>query len=648
MITTRTRARLRGGLTAVVVLACACNANAQRAGENAVAEASDAFGTAVGREEIGLYSSTSVRGFSPSQAGNLRIDGLYFDQISQAKPVSRIVRSSSVHVGISAQGFPFPAPTGVGDFHLRVPGDTAAGGVLLGVASYDQAYGEFDFQTPLVKDVLSVGAGVGYSRNSSYKIADQSGEWTAGGIARWQPTAALTIVPFWGMTRHREYDEKPYVFIGNSGYPEYRGVDLMAQPWTDYGMSSSNFGATAHLALAADWQIDAGAFRSQASTPINYEPFLFDTDSLGQGDYSISASPPRTARSTSGEIRLSKKFATESVRNTVYLSLKGRQRSDESGGADSIDLGPATTRWVPQIEKPVFNPGPTTRVEARQLTPGLAYEGLWRDVGQLSLGLQKSYYDRTIAVPGAPSISGSSSPWLYNFGTAAFLTKKLIAYASYTRGFEEIGNAPLNAANRDETVPAQLTQQVDAGIKYQLSSRLQLVAGVFEIKKPYFDLDQTRIFRRVGSTSNRGIELSLTGGLTDNLTVVAGVILIDPKVQYDNDANSESASTLAIGPIPGLIRANFQYRVARVHGLTLDAKIERTSDRYARADTIRLPAVTTIDGGVRYDTQLLGRNATWRLQALNLTNEFGLTPSASGQLTPFDSRRFDLSLAFDI
>src|SRR4029079_1361218 len=91
-----------------------------------------ALGTAVGREVIGLYTTTSARGFNPSEAGNLRIGGLYFDQIGRDPPVARIVRGSTVHVGISAQGFPSPAPTGVVDFQLRTPGDVYRADALVG------------------------------------------------------------------------------------------------------------------------------------------------------------------------------------------------------------------------------------------------------------------------------------------------------------------------------------------------------------------------------------------------------------------------------------------------------------------------------------------------------------------------------------
>ena len=56
-------------------------AHAQRANENAVASADDAFGSSVGLEQTGIYSEQDTRGFSPSKAGNARIDGIYYDPV---------------------------------------------------------------------------------------------------------------------------------------------------------------------------------------------------------------------------------------------------------------------------------------------------------------------------------------------------------------------------------------------------------------------------------------------------------------------------------------------------------------------------------------------------------------------------------------
>src|SRR3982750_1172386 len=94
-------------------------AHAQRTDDNAVTEADDAFGKTVGDEQVGIYNPDLARGFSPVAAGHVPIEGLYFDM--QNNPTDRIIGGSSIHVGISAQGYPFPAPTGIADYSLRKP-----------------------------------------------------------------------------------------------------------------------------------------------------------------------------------------------------------------------------------------------------------------------------------------------------------------------------------------------------------------------------------------------------------------------------------------------------------------------------------------------------------------------------------------------
>ncbi|MEP7007114.1 MAG: TonB-dependent receptor, partial [Sphingomonas bacterium] len=68
-----------------------------RASDNAVTQAEDGFGFSVGRETIGIYTANSARGFSPTAAGNVRIDGLYFDP--QYALTSIVSESSTIKVG---------------------------------------------------------------------------------------------------------------------------------------------------------------------------------------------------------------------------------------------------------------------------------------------------------------------------------------------------------------------------------------------------------------------------------------------------------------------------------------------------------------------------------------------------------------------
>ncbi len=606
----------------------------------------------VGRETIGLYSAGNARGFSPMQAGNLRIEGLYFDTVSNFPFVllpSRVVRGYAVHVGVAAQGYLLPAPTGVVDYQLRVPGNEALASVLVGYATYGVAYQETDVQLPLIRDVLSMGGGVGYTRNAIYQGAGNSDDYTFGWTARWQPTETLEITPFWDFVEHKEYGEKAVVFIDDSGYPRYYSVQLAAVPWTGINLLASQFGTVARLRFGEGWQLAAGVFRSaQNFENGGYFTLLENVNSRGVGDFSITASPPQSSGSTSGEIRLSKLFRTGELLNTVYLRLTGRDSSIESAPGDTIDLGQASITQVPLGHELQFNPGPNTDVRVHQLTPGLAYKGVWPQHAEVTLGLQKVDYHRSVLTPDTPTASDRSSPWLYSAAATISLTPKLLSYGSFTQGFEEIGTAPFNAVNRNEPVPAQQTRQVDAGIRYQLAPKLQLVAGAFEIEKPYFNLDLDNVFREVGSTSNRGLELSVAGDLTDHLNIVSGLVLIEPKVHYQPGAVIGPTNAVAVGPVPGVITAAIQYHPAAVSGLILGATLQALSSRYAAYPDVNLPAVGTIGLDARYRVRVFDKNATLWLQGYNLADTFGLQASPSGMIQAFDARRVELSFVIDL
>lgn len=123
-----------------------------RGAENAITQAEDAFGFSSGKETLGLHTTSNVRGFSPSAAGNLRIDGLYFDQVFGL--TNRVRQSSSIRVGLSAHGIPFPAPTGIVDYRLYKPGGTPSLSALVNVDSYGSASLESESDIVATRDNL--------------------------------------------------------------------------------------------------------------------------------------------------------------------------------------------------------------------------------------------------------------------------------------------------------------------------------------------------------------------------------------------------------------------------------------------------------------------------------------------------------------
>jgi hypothetical protein len=114
---------LRSVSVTAILLASATPRFGPTRDENAVKAAGDAFGTSVGNERIGLYNAGDVRGFSPITAGNIRIEGLSVTE--HGGFTSRVVSGSTIRVGLTAQGYPFPGPTGIADYSLRNSGNEA-------------------------------------------------------------------------------------------------------------------------------------------------------------------------------------------------------------------------------------------------------------------------------------------------------------------------------------------------------------------------------------------------------------------------------------------------------------------------------------------------------------------------------------------
>ena len=488
----------------------------------------------------------------------------------------------------------------------------------------------------------------GYRRNNSHQFAVGDEGYSSGLVANWTPSDTVSLIPFFSYSKIGAVDgDRPRVFIGNNDSPRFRAEDLTSPEWLYFGFRQYNYGFVGEINLPDQWTLSTGVFRSENNQPTTLTAFVLNTDALGNGDYFITQSPPRGTRSTSGEIRLSKPFVEDVRRHTVYFNTRARDRDNTFGGGDRQNFGRITIGAFPDLQEPQFQTTTPTASTTRQITGGVAYEGIWQNVGQLSTALQKTSYERTLFRPASAPIKGEQSPWLYNAAAAAYLSSKFAVYASYTRGIEELGTAPGNAVNRDEAVPAELTRQIDAGLRYQLNPDLQFVAGVFQIDKPYYALDPVNVFRRLGDIRHRGVELSLAGSVTESLTVVAGAVFLRPRIT-DTSVAQGAARLTAIGPIPRLVRVNVQYRPEAVQGLALDAKVESISSRLLNVNNSRrISGAITFDAGLRYNTTISDVPVRFRLQGRNLTNTYSITPSVSSQVRPFDQRRVELSVAAD-
>ena len=627
-------------------LLCVAPAVAQRTDDNAVTQADDAFGKSVGNERIGIYNPFDVRGFSPVDAGNVRIEGLFFDQ--QADPSDRLVDGSTIRVGLTAQGYPFPAPTGIADYTLRKPGKEAVAGTVLRIGPFGARSLEVDAQLPIAGDRFGIAGGAAIYRDNQHYGATPHYFSTAL-IPVWRPAPGVEIVPFWSRMQFRSEEPQTLIFTaGDFLPPRIKRGPYLGQRWEKNHGANSNYGLLATAPIAG-FEVRAGIFRSIADQDLAFADLLTGVERDGRAaDRIVIADDNNRYASTSGELRVTRGFSEGRRQHRLIASVRAREQNRRYGGADVIALGP-TRFGVPDYEpQPAFRFGASTRDRVRQSTVAVGYQGAWPGVGELNLGVQKTDYRKQIDDPTQALPASRDKPWLFSAAGAAYLTPSLVLYGGYTRGLEESPVAPDIAVNRNQAPPAIKTRQADAGMRWAITPDIKAVAGVFEVVKPYYNVDAASRFRALGEVRHRGVELSLAGQPLTGLTVVAGTVFLDASVAGEEvDAGLIGAKPLAA--IERYTVASLDYRLPQVPGLSIDAVLESTGDRIANAaNTLVVPSRAVLSLGSRYRFKVGKTPTLVRAQVGNVFNNYGYGVGGSGFFVYTLPRRLTLTLAADL
>ncbi len=401
-------------------------------------------------------------------------------------------------------------------------------------------------------------------------------------------------------------------------------------------------GVLAKARLGSAYTLTGGVFRSSFRNEQNFAELFVGTTADGLTREQVIADPGQNYASTSGELQISRIFAEGPQLHALHATVRARQVESRYGGAaPALNLGPRwLDEWVPISRPDRFALSEQTHDQVRQVTVGAAYEGRWRDVGEVSLGIQR----KTIDLPGALATAWDAErPWLANGAAAVHLSKALALHAGRTRGLEESGLAPASAANRNAALPAIRTTQSDAGVRWTVSPRLKLVAGVFDIRKPYFNTDEANVYTVLGDVRHRGVELSLSGAPTDAISLVAGAVLIKPRVT-GAAVELGRVGERPLGQPTAVVRGNLEYRPPAWRGFSVDLAAAYPGRRPSSRDNLAwLPAYGVLDIGARYRFRIGDAPATLRLQVANVTNSYAWSVSGSNSYGLMDRRR---ALAF--
>ncbi|WP_188945595.1 hypothetical protein [Polymorphobacter multimanifer] len=650
------------GRALAAALLVASPAAAQRAGENILTSAADAFGTSLGRDNFGLYTTTSVRGFSPTQAGNNRILGLYFDQLGG---VTRGIRQgASVKVGLSTLAPPFPAPPGIVDTQVRVPGELGLGSTTIGLQENWKANYEIERELRFGERAAITFGGLAEYRN--IVNGDPGRLWGVGATGRFRPVAGVEIIPFLGtFSRYKEFSGARW-FTRDREQPRQQ-VDrnrIIGPTWADDGETSTNGGVVTRIRPTSDLDIDIGLFRAVQIRQSSNSTLVRDIDAEGFGQRIVISDPRQLRTAWSGELRLARRCVTGNLAHTVLASVRGREVDARIGGNARVDLGRSFLNDRIDVPRPAFAFGPTTSDKVSQRIYGVGYQGKWGTIAELAAGVQYNDYRKRIDAPGQPLVLLEDKPVQFNGIAAVNVSSKLAVYGAFTQGLEETGAAPPEAVNRNDLLPAQRTQQVEAGLRLRLPANLTLNTAVFKIEKPLIALDDQLFFRPRGTLFHKGWEASLAGNPMPGLTILVGGLLLDAgntgeEVNVGQFACQGPSAGLVPGcglgrrpvgrsPVSGRLAVNWRPDQGKSRW-SFDLVVEGNSPQQATRDNlVTSVAGVDIDLGMRYRFKVGENAAVFRLAVNDLTNAYRWTVAGDGAWAPNTPRSVLAFVTVDI
>ena len=494
---------------------------AQKVDENAVTRADVAFGLEIGHESLGLYSEGAIRGFSPGVAGNYRIDGLYFDE--QASLSSRVQSFTTLRVGLAAQEYVFPAPTGIVDITLKRAEAEHAVSTILGIGPFSSNGVEVDGAGHLHRPDISVSGGFGWYRNH-FSNGGGSSSYSLGLTPDWAIGPGVEVSAFADVTGAvHETSQGVYQALGAFTPQTIKRNRYPGPNWDHTDSFGVNTGVLTKVKLAG-WSFAFGLFRSEFRSGTSFlNLFVLDTPTTGQR--SVTAFPSAPSSATSGEWRAERALSDGPIKQVVTVMVRGREEQHAYGAGAEADFGAAALNSYLSAPRPQLIAGASTRETIRELTEGLSYSLGRPGWAETTLGAIHTHYRHDVHEPGLTATSHADDLWQPSVSIAAHPTSLVTVYGSAVKGLEDAGFAPNYAVNAHQLAPASRTTQWELGIKTKLPKDGAIVVGYFYIKKPYIGLNQNEYFGTLGTETHRGFEISYNQHPIPGLTLVAGAVL---------------------------------------------------------------------------------------------------------------------------
>ncbi|MDH2433793.1 TonB-dependent siderophore receptor [Pokkaliibacter sp. MBI-7] len=364
--------------------------------------------------------------------------------------------------------------------------------------------------------------------------------------------------------------------------------------------------------------------------------YNYITSSSGSYYPVLSYAGPSTVKEDAYYLYLDSKFNTGDIAHTITTGVSGVESKWYRSNSGSVILGTSSTSNPSYYSLPSLSYdnsqylGNKYKYDNISIGDQIEINDQWEVLAGLThTTIDTQTFTRTASNPGydkeetTPSISVlyKPVPWL-------------TTYASYMEGVEAGTTVSAAYTNYGEITPPIVSEQYEVGVKAELGGSLVSLA-LFNIDKPYeygqADTDSsgnatgTSTYKQDGREVHRGIELTTEGKVTDKLTLMGGITLLDAKVKEGSES-LEGKKPIAVPEV--MAKLYGEYAISAVPGLTATAGVYYTGTQYVdTANSNKLPSYTIGDIGARYELTQFKTPVTLRVNVKNVTDkDYWLSP----------------------
>ncbi|HEY3424744.1 MAG TPA: TonB-dependent siderophore receptor [Negativicutes bacterium] len=595
------------------------------------------------REELFKMNPVVQASQGDTSAGNLGVNlrgfpttsGQYQDGIPGDPYGIYLEDKERVEVLTGLSGFLYGGGNvgGIINYVLKRPTDVPLANVTVGSYGGSNYYAHADLGGPLSKD-----GKFGYrlnvvTQNGNTAVDDQKTKRNLISGALDYHISSNALLQFDASYVHSRQESLLPFWIADSypSSPPDTSKDW-GEPYTRYDFDKTRLGTK------FTWDIDKSlSLRSGYSyTRWNDNEYLKANNFIqnnGTYDQSIFTIAPYYTENTGGYAFLDAKFTTGSIHHKVTTGYSGFTASeyDPSDIFASRYVTGLSLSQPTNVSQPFFTVGTQPKVKASEsvnrnwiIGDELTFNNRWSSlIGfnhteiiarnyNTTTGALTSQYDKSATTP---SVSLIYKPM-----------PTITTYATYMESLEQGATVPndLFYTNHGQVFEPMVSKQFDVGAKATVGGTLLTVA-LFKIDKAnQFAVnngDGTYTYVQDGREVHKGVEFTVSGKVTERLTLIGGLTLMNCKVTQEAD-NPTLEGKQPVNVSNQMVKFFAEYELPQVPGLTLTGGAYYTGSFYAdAANTNKLPGVVIGAFGARYKTTVYGTPVIYRLNVTNITNK---------------------------